>query len=39
MRSLCKFWNQNRRHILIVTLGSLSVFLIAKYKVAWQVVF
>jgi hypothetical protein len=37
MCNLRNFWDQNRRDILMVVLGAISTFLVAKYKLAWLV--
>jgi hypothetical protein len=37
MRNVRNFLNQNRRDILMVVLGAISVFLVARYKLAWLV--
>jgi NhaP-type Na+/H+ or K+/H+ antiporter len=34
---LRNFWSKNRKDILIVALGAMSAFLVAKYKPPWLV--
>jgi hypothetical protein len=37
MRNVRNFLNQNRRDILMLVLGAISAFVVAKYKLAWLV--